>query len=222
MVDITQFIGEEATLPTYTFLGDGSMVTDLLLLQHLAMRTEVQNYFEIGTWRGESLLAVLPHIIHAGSLDLAEEDIDKLGFTANWKAQIGTLTGKQEKVTFFRSDSKVFDFTSVDSPYDLIYIDGTHSYAYVKQDTIAVLRHLVHEQSIVVWHDYAHDPENIRWEVYAAILDAVPASAHQQLYHVSHTKCALLIRDEALAAQGALFPQEVNGTWEVTLRHKRR
>ena len=80
--------------------------------------------------------------------------------------------------------------------FDLIFIDGDHHYEYVKSDTQKVFEHLLHDQSIVVWHDYGYDPEKFRPEVLAGILDGIPVDFRKNLYHVSNTMCAIFIRDQ--------------------------
>jgi len=45
-----------------------------------------------------------------------------------------------------------------------------------------------------VWHDYAYNPEKLRPEVLAGILDGIPAAFRKYLYHTSNTMCAIFIR----------------------------
>ena len=196
------------------------MITDLLLLKSLAQRETTQVYFEIGTWRGESLAAVLPHIDHAYSLDLDDQSMDDLKYPEHSKSQLGLLVQKHDRVINFREDSASFDFSRVDRKCDLIYIDGNHTSAYVRRDTESVLKYLANERSIIVWHDYAHDPEHIRWEVYRGILDGLPRALHPHVYHVSNTKCAVLLRNPNLHAEVRQFPQKVDCIWEVTIQKK--
>jgi len=63
--------------------------------------------------------------------------------------------------------------------FDVLFIDGDHRYDYVKNDTAKVFRHLVHNKSIVLWHDYAYSPGQVRYEVLAGILDGVPETYRQ-------------------------------------------
>ena len=41
------------------------------------------------------------------------------------------------------------------------------------------------------WHDYGFHPEQVRFEVMAAILDAFGPERTGKVYHVAHTKCAI-------------------------------
>ena len=85
----------------------------------------------------------------------------------------------------------IFAFHGLGQKFDLIFIDGDHHYDCVKSDTINVFRHLVHEKSIVVWHDYGFHPDQVRFEVLAAILDGIGQERRDLVYHVAHTKCAI-------------------------------
>ena len=53
---------------------------------------------------------------------------------------------------------------------------------------------LVHDESIVVWHDYSYFPEQIRFEVLAGILDGIDQINREQLFFVSKTKCAIFLK----------------------------
>jgi hypothetical protein len=208
VVDLSEIVPDEAVLQSYTFLGGSSMVTDLLLLKHLAKRKEVTTYFEIGTWRGESLEAVLPDVSHAFSLDTLS------------RAQRGVLVNDTGKVTWLIGDSAQFDFSAVKQKSDLIFIDGNHAYEYVRNDTEAILQYIAHDQSVIVWHDYGYDPEEIRWEVYNGILDAISPELHKDLYHVRHTKCAVLCRNAGWTIVPELTPGRIDHVWEVSVRRR--
>ena len=64
----------------------------------------------------------------------------------------------------------------------------------VLNDTKKVFKNLLHENSIVVWHDYAYSAQKIRYEVFKAILDAVGDENHQYLYHPKNTMCAIFTK----------------------------
>jgi len=64
-----------------------------------------------------------------------------------------TGTEAEKKITQLFGDSKELD----ESPYlgqcDLIFIDGSHAYSYVKNDTEKALR-MLKEGGLLLWHDY--------------------------------------------------------------------
>ena len=215
VLPLSLFVPENAMLDKYVFLGGGSMITDLLLLRHLAMRADVRSYFEIGSWRGESLAAVADHVEQAHSLDLDEKTMNQLGFPQPLKDQMGILVKDDTNIVYHKSDSATFDFAHVGKKFDLVFIDAKHTYEYVQSDTRNVLKHLCHEKTIVVWHDYGHDPENVRWEVFKAILDTVEKDRHDRLTHIGNTKCAVLLPEEYLRTQKGQFPQKLNRLWSI-------
>ncbi|HEX7869014.1 MAG TPA: hypothetical protein VF455_02785, partial [Chryseobacterium sp.] len=65
----------------------------------------------------------------------------------------------------------------------------------VKNDTAKVFESLVHQNSVVVWHDYAFNPEKVRYEVFKGILDGLPTEFHSNLYHVANTMCAVFTKE---------------------------
>ena len=180
-----------------TFFLDGStLVTDLLLLKTLASREDVKNYFEIGTWRGESVHNVADLVEDSTTLNLSLQEMKDLGWSEKYAAQHGVLSKRNPKILHVAGNTKNFDFAGLKKKYDLIFIDGDHKYEMVLNDTKKVFKHLLHKNSIVVWHDYAFSPQKIRYEVFQAILDGVGKENHRFLYHPKNTLCAVFIREK--------------------------
>ncbi len=187
------FPGFEATVPLVSFLDGSSMPTDLALLMKLAGESDHCSYFEIGTWRGESVVNVAEVAAECFTLNLSDQEMRKLGLPEAYIAQQGFFSKGKKNITHLRGNSFSFDFAALNRKFDLIFIDGDHRYEAVKNDTQKVFRHLVHKNSVVVWHDYAKNPETIRHEVLAGILDGLPGHLHGNLYHVANTLSAVHI-----------------------------
>ncbi|MGL6038071.1 class I SAM-dependent methyltransferase [Soonwooa sp.] len=173
-------------------LDGGSLPTDIALLKSLSQNKK--NYFEIGTWRGESVWNVAKNIHNCYTLNLSKKEMMDLGWNPKYAELHGILSKKNPNIKHLESNTKTFDFKSLDQKFDLIFIDGDHSYDMVKHDTEKVFENLMHENTVVVWHDYAYNPEKVRYEVFKAILDALPAECHQHLYHVENTMCAVFVK----------------------------
>lgn len=187
-------LNDEIVSEVESFLLDGSsLITDLQLLATLAARKDMNSYFEIGTWRGESVYNVAKKIEDCTTMNLSEEEMKNMGWKPKYAEQHGILSKRNSKIKHLFGNTKNFDFSGLKKKYDLIFIDGDHSYEMVLNDTQKVFKNLIHENSIVVWHDYAYSPQKIRYEVFQAILDGVGKENHSKLYHPRNTMCAIFI-----------------------------
>jgi predicted O-methyltransferase YrrM len=217
---LEQFLtNNNAEIDHYTFLDGSSMVTDLALLKSLASLKDNCEYLEIGTWRGESIMNVAQVASHCTSINLSPDEIIARGFPEKYARLHACLINNQPNITQIHADSTRFDFSSLNKKFDLIFIDGDHSYEGVKSDTIKVFPLLKDENSIIVWHDYGYNPESPRYSVFSAILDGLPNDAHQYLYHVSNTMCAIFTKKN-LIFQNQEFPVKPEKTFSVKIEVK--
>jgi predicted O-methyltransferase YrrM len=184
------------TLDFFAVLDGGSLPTDIALLKQLSKTFDNCTYFEIGTWRGESAVNVAGNCSECYTLNLSREELISMGLNEKYADMHGFFSKSYENIKHLTGNSMNFDFQSLNKKFDLIFIDGDHHYDFVKNDTEKVFGHLIHENSIIVWHDYAFNPEKPRHEVMAAILDGTPPEYHKFLYHVSNTLCAVFMRKE--------------------------
>ena len=180
----------------YAYLSGATMPIDIALLRALAKRFSVKDYFEIGTWRGESVANLADVAQHCVTFNLPKEDIVKL--TGNQRyADLHSFFSKDlENVQQLYGNSQTFDFAPHYGKYDMVFVDGDHHYESVRKDTETAFKLLKGEHSIIVWHDYALDPETIRWDVMGAILDGTPAEKRKHIYHVSNTLCAVYLPED--------------------------
>ena len=58
------------------------------------------------------------------------------------------------KVTQLFGDSATFDFAPYFGTIDLVFVDGSHAYDYVLNDTEIALRLLRDGHGVILWHDY--------------------------------------------------------------------
>lgn len=200
------------TITPVTFLDGGSMVTDLALLKGLAGKINNGTYFEIGTWRGESVANVSPVCSECYTMDLPDDEKKKLGLTDEYIRQHAILSKHLKNVIHLKENSLKFDFASLNRKFDLVFIDGDHHYESVLNDTLNVFKHLVHDKTIVVWHDYAYYPGAVRNETFAAISDAVDNSLHSGLFYVQNTMCAVYLPNPDF------HKSNESGLFEINLR----
>lgn len=203
----------EMTINPFAFGDGGSLPTDLALLKALAAKFPRCTYFEIGTWRGESVANVACVAHECFTMDLPDEEKRKLGYSDEYILQHAVLSKHLPNITHLKANSLTFDFASLNRKFDLVFIDGDHHNASVLNDTQKVFKHLLHDNSIVVWHDYAYNPEKVRYEVMTAILDGCPPELHSHLYHVANTMCAVYWKNITKVTSAAR-----NGLFEVKIR----
>ncbi len=177
----------------YTFSDGGSLPTDLLLLKKAAMSFPHCKYFEIGTWRGESVANVAQVASQCYTLNMSDEQMRAINLPEDHIKQIGYFSKHYKNIKHLKGNSLDYDFSALPLKFDLVFIDGNHHHEFVANDTKKVFEHLLHENSIVVWHDYAYHPELVRSPVLAGILDGTPKDLHKNIYHVEGTKSAIYI-----------------------------
>jgi hypothetical protein len=203
------------TLEYYSFLEGTSLVTDLMLLKSLARRFTDCSYLEIGTWRGESIANISEVAADCLAITLPEEEmqlpIDKYSLS-------GFFSRNKKNITTIKTNSQKFDFNSLNKKFDLIFIDGDHSYEGVLSDTRKIFNLRKNDKSVIVWHDYGFSTEKVRHSVLAAVLDGVPRELHGNLYHISNTLCAAYIEHNNLDTFITDFPAfpDKNFTISVT------
>ena len=209
------------SLGPMTFLDGGSLPTDMMLLACLAEKIPNCNYFEIGTWRGESVATISPRAKSCHTLSLTDEEMRAMGMHERTIESHRLFSEGLENVTHLRGDSRSFDFSSTGRKFDLVFIDGDHHHETIVNDTQSVFEQLVHDESVVVWHDYGFHPDKVRFEVMAAILEGAGAERSGRIYHVAHTKCAIYTGKEypSKPAGFPVIPQEYY-TFDMT-RKKR-
>lgn len=191
-VDITQLLPDfNETIDPYSFYDGGSTPIDLALLKWLAKSKKECNYFEIGTWMGESVSNVAAVASHCTTLNLPDDEMLKMGLNKNYVGLHRFFSQKFGNITHIQANSQTFNYDSLSQKFDLIFIDGDHHYESVKNDTANAFKLLKNSDSIIVWHDYGNNPSDIRWDVLHGILDGTPAEKHSCLYRVSNTLCAI-------------------------------
>src|SRR5690606_15997147 len=75
---------ESFQLSTFSFLDGGSLPTDIGLLKLLAARIPECSYFEIGTWRGESVSNVSEVAGECYTLNLSKEEMLAMGMSEQY------------------------------------------------------------------------------------------------------------------------------------------
>lgn len=147
------------------YIGDANRAVLAALCREIGART----FFEIGTNRGRTTWTVarnnpdcqvytldLPAPDAPIALDFNDDDRDLLGDA--WASGVDFAgTPEAERITALFGDSATFDFSPYAGKMDVVYIDGGHSYSYVRSDTEAALKMLA-PGGAIAWDDYPAVP----------------------------------------------------------------
>ena len=80
VLDIAQLCPDfSETVNRFLYLGGGSLGIDIALLKSMCRKFENCAYFEIGTWRGESVVNVAEVAAECYTLDLTKEELISRG-----------------------------------------------------------------------------------------------------------------------------------------------
>jgi len=166
-----------------------------------ALAMEAKRIFEFGTCTGATtyLFALnSPTDARVTTLTLAPDQVDEARFKETdikkdvdnardescYSRFLYSNTNVEGKVEQLFMDSKDLDQNTYARQMDLIFIDGAHTYSYVRNDTEKALA-MVKPNGLVVWHDYRGPHETAG--VYRALneyADKMP------IHHIQDTNLA--------------------------------
>ncbi|MCA9321410.1 MAG: class I SAM-dependent methyltransferase [Planctomycetes bacterium] len=123
---------------------------------------------EVGTFDGNTTLNLAANAGEDGrvvTLDLPLEDqnpelalaVEGVERNVTDRRIVGEqFQGRPEatRITQVFGDSAKLDWSKLDGPFDMAFIDGCHAYEYVKKDTENALS-VLKPGALVMWHDYA-------------------------------------------------------------------
>ncbi len=149
-----------------TFPGVKASITlqEAAALAALCRSVNAKRIFEFGTYKGVSTTQFALNLPEDGivfTLDLPEgHPAYSLAITKEGERVIAAEGGKgvlvpadcRSKVTFLKCDSAVFDTSPYLNSMDLVFVDGAHSYDYVKNDTGKGLE-MLRDNGVIAWHD---------------------------------------------------------------------
>ena len=146
-------------------LANGSVShLELLVLSAITQAVQPERVLEIGTFQGLTAVNIARHMPVDGELttvDLPPEGSPNLP-SDDWNARyypqrsIGPVFLDSEvppTVRQVKGDTAELSEDDLGSGFDLVFIDGNHSDAYIRNDTELALS-LASERAILIWHDY--------------------------------------------------------------------
>ncbi|MBZ5634693.1 MAG: class I SAM-dependent methyltransferase [Acidobacteriia bacterium] len=142
-------------------------------LAAIANYTKATKVLEIGTADGNTALLLAANIEAGGTVvtvdlpldfEMAKQDSltypeGELNLTS--REEVGRQYRGQRLshcITQVYGDSAKLNWNELGGPFDLVFIDGCHSEAYVRSDSQNALKHLA-ARGAIVWHDYGMIPE---------------------------------------------------------------
>jgi predicted O-methyltransferase YrrM len=179
------------------YVDDHQRAIIAALVSELGART----FFEIGTSLGRQAWTVAHH---APGVQLWTLDVPPSDAAENTALELGPDdrtyfrpvdrcgeafrgTDESERITQLWGDSATFDYSPYAGQMDFVYVDGAHSYEYVRSDTGRALE-MLSPQGTIVWDDYVTSPG-----VYEYLGELAP-TLDGPIYHLIGTRMAFYSR----------------------------
>jgi hypothetical protein len=155
----------EITFERYSYRGGNVSFSELALLAAMVKSTKPRTIFEFGTHDGNTTLQLAlnaPEDALVYTLDLPPANPStRLRLDSGERLLIGSVrvgdrfvgTNAEKKIQQILMDSAVYDYSPLKGKIDLIFIDGSHSYEYIENDSQRALE-LLAPHGIIIWHDY--------------------------------------------------------------------
>lgn len=155
------------TVQYYTFVSGSLTLTERVILNALVRKHNPQVIFEIGTFDGRTTANMAANSSEATivyTFDLPQDQIGATRLSIDdfdrpfiQKPESGTQyrrAGHQDKIEQLFGDTATYDFTPYHGMVDFVFVDGSHSYEYVKNDSLLAMQLRKTEKSLILWHDY--------------------------------------------------------------------
>jgi predicted O-methyltransferase YrrM len=161
---LDQLAKYDVKLPPVSAIMDGTQdLHGLVFLVSLARACGACSMFEIGTFTGLTALTIAMNcpdaVVHTLDLPQAAQPMLKIDqsdakYVPSMR-RIRVYEGRPEsaRIVQHEGDSARFDFNALGRKFDLVYVDGSHSYDYVANDTHAAFS-IASSSGVIVWDDY--------------------------------------------------------------------
>lgn len=169
-VELSEVLSDSAPIQLHMLSHVDGNVTllELMVITNLIRQYKPKMLFEIGTFDGRTTLNMAANCSSGSrvyTLDLPKADLSSTGLTLDSgdaayidKEMSGARylgTEYEGKITQLYGDSAKFDFSQWYGSIDFIFIDGSHAYDYVLNDTKEAFKLLNNKsQKVILWHDY--------------------------------------------------------------------
>jgi predicted O-methyltransferase YrrM len=169
-----------------------------LVLCAIGKLLDCRTIFEIGTYLGQTswLLARNNPQASIFTLDLPgaeaarglKDQLTDPEYFVEWNRGIRFRgTPEASRISQLFGDSATFDFSPYKGQMDLVFIDGSHSEAYVRSDTQAAFA-MLSERGTIVWDDYLYYPGIYR------VVTELARKLDPPVFHIVGTRLAIYSR----------------------------
>lgn len=162
-------------MQSFPSVGASVSPMECAALAALANLVAAKRIFEFGTYKGVSTTQLALNIAPGGmifTLDLPEDHpayslpipkLDEQKIAAEGAKGSLIPVDLLDRITFLKSDSATFDEKPYHGTIDLVFVDGAHSYEYVKNDTEKGWL-MLRSGGGIAWHDCVPShPEVVRY-----------------------------------------------------------
>jgi hypothetical protein len=163
---------ERGSIRLENFLGHWGnvLIEELCKICLIVKWLQPKRILEIGTYNGMTTLQMAlnaPADCTTYTLDLSSEQASKLELSrmdeliaTQFKKRFQTTTGSYFanrnalNIVQLWGDSGTFDYSSIETPIDLIFIDAAHDYENKRKDSDTAFR-ILSPRGVILWHNYS-------------------------------------------------------------------
>jgi predicted O-methyltransferase YrrM len=207
-IELSEVVSEESPIQVREPVEiDGNIsLAEITVMSKLVKRYNPNRLFEIGTFDGRTTLNLAANTsaeaevytlnlprnkLSATDLPLEsgeEKYVDKEVSGARFLG-----TDCEQKITQLYGDSATFDFSPFFNTVDFIFIDGSHSYEYVLNDSKRALELLRDGRGLILWHDY----DKPWWQGLTTALNEMYSAGKEfkNIQHIQGTSLVYLVID---------------------------
>ena len=172
-VSIDSLVGDcsEVTLCSLDSVDGNVTDRELIVLCGLVRAFKPKSIFELGTFDGRTtrnLTANTSDDARVWTIDLPRESIRNLAVPIHSheqkyaeKTRSGEKyrgTPEEARIIQLYGDSGTYDFSKLYDTFDFVFVDASHAYQYVVNDSLIALKLLRRGGGTIAWHDYG------RWD----------------------------------------------------------
>lgn len=173
VASVESLIGDSREVTLSSLAGVDGNVTDreLVVLSGAVRALRAKSVFEFGTFDGRTtrnLAANLPPDGSVWTLDLPHSQMNALIAPIDREEQKYVAkqrsgeryrdTTEEARIVQLYGDSATYDFSKLFGAFDFVFVDASHAYQYVINDSLIALELLSSKGGIIAWHDYG------RWD----------------------------------------------------------